>query len=146
MPGWTYPTVIRRPQPADPNDLCGEDIAVRQGYEVGPNGDWKTVRGEHAAVQSVRREHLANPGALVRRPEWGVGTPAMIFKSNNRANRDALLTQSQRRLSVNPRVSKVTDVRIEALEDNPSGNALIVQFTPRGIQKPVTTVIKPGGE
>ena len=38
-----------RPPPTDPLDLCGEDVALRNGYEIA-NGDWKTVRGSLAAI------------------------------------------------------------------------------------------------
>lgn len=144
MPVYTLPpTPSLRPAPLDATDLAGEDLAVRRGLEVAANGDWLTVRYEEASIQSVRREHLANPSALARRPEWGVGLPSMLFKSNSRATRDEMITRSRRRLTANPRVAKTLDVKTQALT-GVSGTALVVEFVPVGTQKPAVTIIKPG--
>lgn len=129
-----------RPPPADPNDVSGEDVAFSGGMTI-VSGDWKTVRADAAAEQSVRREGVANPSALARRPEWGIGASDAVFRSMTKATADALRARARRRLAANPRVGSILDVSIVALGNN-QGSALVLEYVPAGRQRSTTTTLK----
>lgn len=145
MPTFTLPIVPKRaPIPVSPSDLSGEDISLRSTFEVTSGGDYLTVTGAPAAEQSVRREHVANVGELARRPDWGVGVPAQLFKNATASQRGIITSRSRRRLAANPRVKSVELVECVDL-DNASGTGLKVRYTPIGAHDGHTVTIKPEG-
>lgn len=141
MPSYLLPTPhpLRSPAP-DPTDVSGEDVAFTDGLVI-VAGDWKTVRGDDAAEQSVRREATANQGGLVRRPDWGIGATDAVFRAMNKTTSDALIARARRRLAANPRVGRVVDVSTLAL-DNAQGTALRIEYVPAGRERPTVTTLK----
>lgn len=105
------PATATAEQVPDPTDLGGEDILLGpNGLEVTPAGDWATVTGVAAAKQSVLRELPASPGSFVRRPQWGGGLQALMFKGATPARRDEAVARAKARLRANPRISRVREV------------------------------------
>jgi len=144
MPTFLLPAQpTRRTPPVPITDVSGEDIALKSTYTIA-GGDYVTVRGDAAAEQSVRREHMANVGALARRPYWGVGLPALLFRAATRSSRDTLVARSRRRLAANPRVARVDLVEAFDLDDTAgvSGTGLRVRYIPAGRQRPVEIIIR----
>lgn len=140
-----------RPPVAATTELAGEDVAFTDQLTVGAHGDWMTVTGADASKQSVRREHLARPGSLARRPEWGIGAGDAVFQNMNRKALDELASKSTKRMRANPRVAKVVDIKAFKLDgkdgvaDVDGGIALRVEYIPVGAQKPDVVVIRPPG-
>jgi phage baseplate assembly protein W len=132
------------PPPIDPTDLAGEDIALVRGeLTLTPSGDWQTSTAVLAAKQSIEREASANPGSFARRPDWGLGLPASIFKSSTTTLRDELTSRARRRIRLNPRVTRLVNVTISPLT-SAQGLTLDVSCEVGGRDARVNTVIKAG--
>jgi len=143
---WTVPQAAVVPPTLTTQQVAGEDIRLRNGSaDVGPHGDLATVRGTDAASQSVVREAGANPGSLVRRPEWGCGLPGQVLQGNTPSTRAAAVAAVRARLAANPRIAGIQEVsaadgddgyvltvRASTAEGNPL--AMDVQVTPRGVK------------
>lgn len=141
---FTAPQVAFDPAPPiDPHDLAGEDIALATSFDATPAGDWRTVAGVAAARQSVLREAAANPGAFVRRPDWGFGYPAALLRGATRTLRDDLLARTRRRLAANPRITRVVALDVTPLTTT-EGLALDAQLEAGGRDARVQTILRPG--
>lgn len=132
------------PAPVDPRDLSGEDVALVRGELVSTDaGDWQTVTAVAAAKQSIEREASANPGSFARRPDWGLGLPASIFRPITRSVRDELTSRARRRFRINPRVTRLIDVTLTPLTTT-QGLALDVACEVGGRDARINTIIEAG--
>lgn len=131
-----------RPPSASRLDVSGEDVLFRDRMEISA-GDFVTVTGDAAAEQSVRREHAANVGSLMRRPDWGVGVSDTLFRNLTKSMTDVIVTRSRRRMLANPRVGRLISSDVVRLT-NDQGVALIVKYEPVGIKRPQTVTIRGG--
>jgi hypothetical protein len=151
-----------RPPVIDTTDLNGEDVAFglsgSTGYTVGPNGDWVSVTGPAAALQSVVRELPNRQGSLARRPSWGGGMVDQVFRNMTQDTLNAIVARVTACMKANPRVGKIVSVvgfnsypstqsqASSAIGGTtvPAGTTAIrVEFIPAGAQAPVVTVLKP---
>ena len=129
--------------PAD-TTIGGGDIALPNGKKtVTAAGDWAVITGRDAAEQSVIRETLAPKGSLPRRPRWGRGVAALMFKGATKATRDAAVAATRAGMLANPRIRSVTSVSATPSQ-NGQGTVLSVQGVAVDGPISVTTVIKPG--
>lgn len=145
----------------DDSDLNGEDVAFglsgSTGYSVTSNGDWATVTGDAAALQSVTREVPNRKGSLARRPSWGGGVVDQAFRNMTRETLDRIVADITACLKANPRVGQVVSVLgFNSYPDSPSQTsiqggstvpvgttAIRIEFIPAGAQQPVVTVLRP---
>lgn len=144
---WSFVKAPFRPRDPDDRDLAGEDVALVKGVvPLAPSGSWATVSREAAARQSVIREAGANAGALVRRPEWGMGLPGRLFRGVNRDLRDDVTARATRRMAANPRVSSVQEIKTTELDaDIGAGLGIDLRFTSGGRPVAMFTVLAPKG-
>lgn len=129
-----------RPPAADPLDMAGEDILFISQFEV-LAGDWRTVTGPIAAEQSVRREASANVGALLRRPEWGMGVAQSIMRNLTKSLTETLVTRVRRRMLANPRVGRFIKAETIRLPTG-QGIALSIEYEPAGVKQSRTIELK----
>lgn len=102
----------------DPSDLVGEDISLAGGdFSETGSGDLAVVTKLAAARQSIFRELPATPGSFPRRPAWGGGLNAMLFKNNDPTNRSAAVSRCRARLAANPRLTKISNVSADTQPD-----------------------------
>jgi hypothetical protein len=132
------PPPIRSTPPAL-TELSGEDVMFTSRLEISA-GDWRTVTGSDAAEQSVRREALASPGSLLRRPEWGMGVVNTVFASATRSLIDVMVTRVRRRMLLNPRVGRFVGADVVRLA-NKHGLGLSINYEPVGARRSVFTVL-----
>lgn len=102
-----------RARDAELLNLGGEDVSLVGGdmSETSSN-DIAVVTGISCARQSVRREMPSNPGAFARRPDWGGGLSALLFKGNTPAVRDRAMSRCKERMLANVRITKTHEVSI----------------------------------
>lgn len=140
---WSFAKAVFRPRDPDDRDLAGEDVALgAAGVPLAPSGSWATVTRVAAARQSVIREASANPRSLVRRPEWGMGMPARLFRGITKSFRDDITATITRRMNANQRVSSVQQVAVTEL-DGVEGIGVDLRFTAGGRPVDLYTVIAP---
>lgn len=120
-------------------ELLGEDIyfdvadGVRADYVVTPAGDWRTVAGEEALMQSLLRRTITNPGDWRTKPRYGVGARRYLKMKDTAANRAELEQRIRAQYLIDKRVERVDAVLIERLEGaNGAVLKINVKFTPRG--------------
>lgn len=125
------------------DSLAGEDISLQGGdmSETSFN-DIATVVGVDAARQSVIRELPANPGSFARRPLWGAGLAATVFKASTVALRDRMQARIKERLLANPRVISVREATVAATS---TGTEVTVRVDVVGGRIDETLVVKPPG-
>lgn len=131
-----------RPALVNQSELSGEDVMFTDGLQI-LSGDWRTVTGEHAAEQSVRREASSNVGALMRRPSWGMGVTQALFQNATKTIRDNIIARVRNRMQLNPRVGRFIGAELIKLSAV-SGLAVSIQYEPVGVRQPQTTIIKGG--
>jgi hypothetical protein len=128
-----------RPTPLDRHDLAGEDVMFTNRLEEAA-GDFRTVTGRASVEQSVRREASANTGALIRKPEWGMGVTQALFQNSSQSVRDGLITRVRTRMLKNPRVGRFIEAEVIKLSAA-SGLAIVIRYDPVGVREPIVTVI-----
>lgn len=139
---FTIPVRASKAEPRDQTVLGGLDISLSGGdFDTTSHGDWATVSGRDAANQSVVRETMANPGSLPRRPKWGRGIPALLFKSATRAVRDRAVSQTLAGLKANRRITSVGSVTSRPAENGQGMTIMIQAETTDGPISP-TIVVK----
>ncbi len=111
VPIVSIPQVTQSPPPLDVSIIAGFDIALPGGdFVVTDAGDWGLVGGVPCARQSVLREIPATVGSFPRRPTYGGGVAAMIFKGATKATRDKAVSSARVVLHRNPRIKRINDV------------------------------------
>jgi phage baseplate assembly protein W len=147
MPTFYLPTPgPLRPKQASATELAGADVDFTGGGMHVVNGDWATIAGKFAAQQSVIRTAVSAPGSLVRRPGWGAGGAASLFKPLTPANVASIVAKQQAALQSNPRVQKVLQVTANPLPSTASstaGRTIKLVYIPVGSQDPTTNIVQP---
>jgi len=113
----------------DVNDGKHADVATTAA------GDLALVTGREALRQAIIRRILTNPGEWALLPEYGCGARLYIKERNTQAKRDELAERIRTQLQLEPRVLRVVQVVIEALEDA-EGISINVQVDPRAKNRP----------
>lgn len=135
-------------QAVDEELIDGEDISMfanqsgeTGGMHVTPAGDLATVTRVPLARQSVIRELPQPRGSFPRRPGWGGGMNALMFRGATPATRDQMESQARACLEANPRLRQVHEVltsvetdgdedvlRLRVRADATSGGLLDAEF------------------
>ena len=120
-------------------EVSGEDVAFDRGMSISA-GDWSVVDGHDAARQSVIREATANIGALLRRPEWGMGISQTILRPLTKNLIDEMVTKIRNRMRANPRVSRFIGASV--VKSDTPGAAVTITYESAGVKQPRIVTLK----
>ena len=110
----------------DVTDLLAADYVVTRA------GDWASVAGREALRQSIIRRIITNPGEWQTLPDFGIGARQFVKARNTQSARDELTERIKGQVAQDPRVRRVDDVTIVALDNNEPGLKVDVIVTPQG--------------
>lgn len=97
--------------------LLGKDVLFNGDYAVTAAGDYVLVEGLAALRAAVYRRLLTRPGEFKARPEYGVGIMDFVKRKNVPGTIAELRQKVTDQLSLDPRISEVRDIVVEAFPD-----------------------------
>lgn len=99
------------------SDIWFDVRASFADYEITPHGDWVSVDGDEALIQSILRRIVTNPGEWQTKPEYGCGARLYIKARNTPAARAELEQRIRSNVKQDSRVERVDSVIIEQEDD-----------------------------
>jgi len=97
--------------------LLGKDLYFDGDFAVTAAGDYATLEGLAAFRQSIYRRLITRPGEYRARPDYGCGVLSFVKKRLIQSELDDLKGRITDQLSLDPRLSEVTRVVIERIEN-----------------------------
>jgi phage baseplate assembly protein W len=114
------------------NDTYLTDIAHLSDLVKTATGDIATINGIPNLQNALFRRLITVPGALIHRPEYGVGINTFQNALNKLATQREIALRIQTQFERDPRVEKVTGVLVNYDQTNPSRTTIIVRIKPIG--------------
>ena len=119
---WTIPAspanvAVGSLQQDEQAKLLGKDVLFNGDYAVTAAGDYVLVEGLTALRAAVYRRLLTRPGEYKARPEYGVGIMDFVKRRNVPTTLAEIRQRVTDQLSLDPRISEVREVVVEAFPD-----------------------------
>jgi len=121
------------------------DLIHRADFKATPAGDLEIVSGLLNLKQALFHRLITSPGALVHRPDYGVGIKNYQNATNTLDTQRKLATTIVEQFSRDPRISEVSGIRITNEDSNPSRVVIYVRVKAVGYDE-ITLDFKPFGE
>lgn len=104
---------------ADVEETFLQDIAFTNDMQVSPSGDLQAVTGFANIKQQLLHRLITQPGALVHRPNYGVGVKDFQNALNSISNQRALALRIEEQFKEDIRVNDVLNVSVDSRDDRP---------------------------
>lgn len=127
------------------DEILLTDIAHKKDLLETPSGDLDIISGKNNLKEALFRRLITEPGSIIHRPEYGIGTKQFQNAANSVANQRVLAQRIIDQFPLDPRVKEVTGVRMEFEDDNPEKVVLFVRIVITGLEEVEVSFI-PFGE
>lgn len=101
------------------DDFLKTDFAFKSDFVVTPTGDLELLSGLENLKDALFRRLVTTPGALIHRPEYGVGLKNYQNAINGIENQRRLAGTIKEQFEQDPRVEKVTGVSFNVDDNKP---------------------------
>ena len=105
-----------------------KDLHFKSDFATSKSGDVLRISGKENLNQALLHRLVTVKGSLVHRPEFGVGVKEFQNNIANMASQRELAIRIREQFVLEPRVNKVTSVRITKYEEDDSKFSLIVKY------------------
>lgn len=113
-------------------ETMGKDIAHRSDYERTNTGDLGTIEGLENYRLALFHRLMTTPGALVHRPNYGVGIKDFQNSPASLGTQRQLAIRIKDQFELDSRTDKVLGVRYEVGDGSPDKTVIIVRVRPVG--------------
>jgi phage baseplate assembly protein W len=100
-------------------DALGTDLAFDDDFQISPSGDFDTISGIENVRRSIFRRIITVPGTLIHRPNYGCGLVAFQGAPVTLDIKRQIAHKIATNLPLDPRISKVTNVSVNAEDGTP---------------------------
>lgn len=94
-------------------ELYGTDIAFKGDFVVTATGDLDKISALDNLKDAIMRRIFTSPGAIVHRPNYGVGLKNYLNGINSLSRQQSLAGKIKEQLEQDERIEKVLGVRVE---------------------------------
>lgn len=101
------------------NDFYLRDIKHRDDFEITESGNFVLEDGLDNIKNQLYRRLITVPGAIIHRPDYGVGIKRFQNATMTFAQKQELATRIQEQFEADDRVSSVTGVSIKNSDNEP---------------------------
>jgi hypothetical protein len=127
---------------ANLDELYLRDKAHYKDYQATPSGDLATDSGQTNLQNALFRRLITSPGAIIHRPNYGVGVKDFQNKAATLPNQRELARRINEQFLQDARVKSVDSVQMVPNLERPEMTTVTVKLTPVG-QDQVTMVFTP---
>lgn len=110
------------------NEEFKRDIAHNKDLLLADNGDLQFVEGVENVRQALLRRLITTPGALVHRPDYGVGVKDFQNAPGTLDNQRDLALRIKEQFELDFRVEEVLGMRFDVQDDFPEKTTIFVKF------------------
>lgn len=108
------------------------DIAFKADFVKTASGDLDRAEGLANFKEAILRRCVTVRGALVHRPNYGIGIQRYLGKLNSIAAQQQLAQEIREQLEADERTEKVTGIQVKLDDNNPFKVVIIVRVKPVG--------------
>jgi phage baseplate assembly protein W len=108
------------------------DLAHDGDFKVSSTGDLQTIKGLNNLKQALYNRLVTPLGAIVHRPEYGIGIQRYKSSTITIEEQRQIALDVQDQFTNDPRVEKVSSVRVEPNENRTGIYRIFVKIKPIG--------------
>ena len=124
------------------DDFYLKDLAHTKDLLASTNGDLQTVNGERNMRQALFHRLTTVQGALVHRPNYGVGIRSFQNSPNSFENQRLIATRIKEQFELDFRVKEVVGIQIENRPETPEKLVITARVKLEGIEEDVSLKFK----
>lgn len=117
---------------ANINEVMGTDVRHYKDYVKTSSGDRATITGLDNYKEALFRRLITTPGALVHRPNYGVGVKRFLNSPATLSRQRDLARRIEEQFMLDPRTEKVSGVSIAINNSRPDLSIIVVRVKPVG--------------
>lgn len=123
-----------------------KDIAHKKDLLRAPDGDLDTIQGLANVKEALFRRLITTPGALLHRPDYGVGIKDFQNAVNKIDTQRALALRIKEQFERDTRIDSLEGVRFDTNDDRPERTLIFIRVKVKGFQEVTFPFVPFGGE